>query len=33
MFQKSPKAKSMKPQEFYDNSLVQKISRRDLSNR
>jgi len=23
---KSPKAKSMKPQEFYDNSIVQKIS-------
>jgi len=22
---KSPKAKSMKPQEFYDNSIVQKI--------
>ncbi len=25
---KSPKAKSMKPQEFYDNSIVQKIPRR-----
>jgi hypothetical protein len=23
---KSPKAKSMKPQEFFDNSIVQKIS-------
>ncbi len=23
---KSPKAKSMKPQEFFDNSIVQKIA-------